>query len=804
MNIDCMGDLQAWSLEPNGALTDERQVPFPSPDPISLSIGDNCWRRAESIAAEIIGQVQPTVVSEQRRKAVIGCVQRLIRNCLGCEVFPFGSVPLKTYLPDGDIDLTAFGNGAFGEDTLAKDVFSVLEAEDKNPASEFVVKDVQYIRAEVKLVKCLVQNIVVDVSFNQLGGLCTLCFLEQVDRLIGKGNLFKRSIILIKAWCYYESRILGAHHGLISTYGLETLVLYIFHLFHSSLDGPLAVLYKFLDYFSKFDWDNYCISLNGPVQISSLPEIIAETPENGGADLLLSADFLRHCVDMFSVPSRGIETNSRIFMQKHLNIIDPLKENNNLGRSVSKGNFYRIRSAFTYGARKLAQILLEPEESIGDELRKFFSNTLDRHENGHRLDVQGPLPNRFVPESSYLGTETFQEDKTVPEFELSDSNIINGDSRFGPDSSLCDQFRNIEVLGSEGEPQLVSEKVGPSSFSVSDGTCLTGETKDLATSKIQTPKLTNDAPKVSSPSGNKSDSSSICNAQHLFFSHPLRENAKFRTVDSKGKPPRNSDICGMSPKPLRKLEEQTHTIGLKGENYGAVNLALDLSGDFESQLSSLHYGRWCYEYTLSFPVPPSPPFLSPVQSKSSWDLVNRSAPFRGNVFPNMDVNGGVPSAARPFYPMNQIPPIVTGENVGIEEPPRSRGLGTYFPNTNHFSYRDRHSSGRGRYQLMVRSPRSSIQNPLDSHHLGPAPPVTVSDATASGHKLPPDGVIEFGSYGQPPARGVDFPEGSRQLNAGSPVLPQSIEMQRPTPVLERIAVKPYYLKDEDDFPPLSL
>jgi hypothetical protein len=30
------------------------------------------------------------------------------------------------------------------------------------------------------LVKCLVQNIVVDISFNQIGGLCTLCFLEKV------------------------------------------------------------------------------------------------------------------------------------------------------------------------------------------------------------------------------------------------------------------------------------------------------------------------------------------------------------------------------------------------------------------------------------------------------------------------------------------------------------------------------------------------------------------------------------------------------------------------------------------------
>lgn len=122
----------------------------------------------------------------------------------------------------------------------------------------------------------------------------------QVDYVIGKDHLFKRSILLIKAWCYYESRILGSHHRLISTYALETLVLYIIQVFHSSLDGPLAVrapgfivgslryyifhkidflpsvkfqvLYKFMDYFSKFEWKNYCITLCGPVRLSSLSE----------------------------------------------------------------------------------------------------------------------------------------------------------------------------------------------------------------------------------------------------------------------------------------------------------------------------------------------------------------------------------------------------------------------------------------------------------------------------------------------------------------------------------------------------
>lgn len=41
---------------------------------------------------------------------------------------------------------------------------------------------------------------------------------------------------------------------------------------------------------------------------------------------------------MYHVPSKGFETTSRTFLSKHLNIIDPLKESNNLGRSVSKGD----------------------------------------------------------------------------------------------------------------------------------------------------------------------------------------------------------------------------------------------------------------------------------------------------------------------------------------------------------------------------------------------------------------------------------------------------------------------------------
>ncbi|XP_062201645.1 uncharacterized protein LOC133904152 [Phragmites australis] len=350
------------------------------------------WAVAEEQTAELIARIQPTPASEERRRAVAYYVQRLIMGCLSCQVFTFGSVPLKTYLPDGDIDVTAFSNSEELKDTWAITVRDALEHEEKSEKAEFHVREVQYIQAEVKIIKCLVENIVVDISFNQVGGLCTLCFLEEMDSLISQNHLFKRSIILIKAWCYYESRILGAHHGLISTYALETLVLYIFHVFNSSFDGPLEVLYRFLEFFSNFDWEKFCVSLWGPVPISSLPDMSAEPPRKDGGTLLLSKSFLDMCGSTYAVMPSPHENHVQPFVSKHFNVVDPLRTSNNLGRSVSKGNFFRIRSAFAFGAKRLARLLECPREDLAVEVKQFFTNTWRRHGSGNRPDAPAQSP----------------------------------------------------------------------------------------------------------------------------------------------------------------------------------------------------------------------------------------------------------------------------------------------------------------------------------------------------------------------------------------------------------------------------
>ncbi|GMP86103.1 hypothetical protein CsSME_00039018 [Camellia sinensis var. sinensis] len=819
------GDLREPSV---GAAEVRPVVTSPPPPPI----GAARWDRAEEATQKIICQVQPTAVSEERRGKVIDYVQRLIRGCIGCEVFPFGSVPLKTYLPDGDIDLTAFGGASF-EDALVNDVVAVLEAEDQNGAAEFVVKDVQLIRAEVKLVKCIVQNIVVDISFNQLGGLCTLCFLEQVDRLIGKDHLFKRSIILIKAWCYYESRILGAHHGLISTYALETLVLYIFHFFHSTLNGPLAVLYRFLDYFSKFDWDNYCISLTGPVRTSSLPEIVAEKPENGGSDLLLSNDFLRCCADKFSVPSRGVDINSRTFPQKHLNIIDPLKENNNLGRSVSKGNFFRIRSAFAYGARKLGRILLQPEDDIAGELTNFFSNTLDRHGSGQRPDVQDPVPmsghNGFVLASLPSQTESCQEEKEISELKSANSVRINGLCKLDPDGSSDNGTVNGHQNGSMKvvNSTLFLEAHG----SVNTHNRFSGDAEDLATSRIHGLKISNESPKASHRSGEESMSQRgfAYHAPHLYFSRngkPGYGNSETKEVESSGLTAERVS-SGLVPVPDEGTgifvghgrdenlsvgnHEHLTTIGsrdvgyrektsiraARSPEYEYVNSLSDLSGDYDSHLGSLLYGRQCcYEHS-SVPVlsVPPPPLPSQFQSKSPWDVIRQhSYQFKRNGFSNVNANGVIPRPA--FYPLNTM--LIPGTTFGVDEVPKPRGTGTYFPNANRPPYQNP-STGRGRNQGPMRSPRNNgrAATPTEANLLdrrsrelssqaqfsdqvnGTLGSSDYCDSGSPSGKVPPD----VNGFGHVPS-GVPSPERTGQLNSAY-MLTQTSTQSLPTPGMQK-------------------
>ena len=67
-----------------------------------------------------------------------------------------------------------------------------------------IVRNVSFVSGHVKVVKCVVNNITVDLCILQRKALGAVSYFEALDRLIGLDHLFKRSLILIKGWCTYE------------------------------------------------------------------------------------------------------------------------------------------------------------------------------------------------------------------------------------------------------------------------------------------------------------------------------------------------------------------------------------------------------------------------------------------------------------------------------------------------------------------------------------------------------------------------------------------------------------------------
>ncbi|CDJ59975.1 hypothetical protein, conserved [Eimeria maxima] len=218
-------------------------------------------------------------------------------------VLRYGSFPLLTYLPDGDLDvgvITFSPETGVVEGEEESEAFLVylhlrfrrgdLKVESQGESSDPPcgdpvgsggprgsgtrgsrgprIRNVHLVKADVKILKLEVDSLAVDLSVNKVGGCCSLALLELLDRRIGRFHLFKRSVILVKAWMAYESHLLGSRSGLLASYCLEVLVLHLFScLPPSKLRSPLQVLQAFLSYFSSFDWAAFAATAAGPLPL---------------------------------------------------------------------------------------------------------------------------------------------------------------------------------------------------------------------------------------------------------------------------------------------------------------------------------------------------------------------------------------------------------------------------------------------------------------------------------------------------------------------------------------------------------
>jgi hypothetical protein len=155
------------------------------------------------------------------------------------------------------------------------------EFENKNKELDMeLISDIQVITADIRLIKCKIGNINIDISINNFAGLYKIIFINLLEDQIkiklnnlsiynnstysqNKRNLFRRTFLLIKGWFLYEGKLMGSNIGLMATYTLEILVLYLFNFYFNEINNEFDGFIKFFEIMEKFNWTDEIISLFG-------------------------------------------------------------------------------------------------------------------------------------------------------------------------------------------------------------------------------------------------------------------------------------------------------------------------------------------------------------------------------------------------------------------------------------------------------------------------------------------------------------------------------------------------------------
>jgi DNA polymerase sigma len=92
----------------------------------------------------LLSLIQPSQASEQKRISVVNSIRDLLES-QGLKLFLFGSLAFKTYLPDGDIDMSVFVDNTTQQQPWYAKVKSIFHQQNEG----LVIRDIQFINAEV-------------------------------------------------------------------------------------------------------------------------------------------------------------------------------------------------------------------------------------------------------------------------------------------------------------------------------------------------------------------------------------------------------------------------------------------------------------------------------------------------------------------------------------------------------------------------------------------------------------------------------------------------------------------------------
>ena len=368
----------------------------------------------------IINLVGPNKESDEIRQSKLSIIKQIIVNGFKepdiiVHVFCFGSFPFKDYHKDSDIDVTVVLEDksthkliTMNSNEYLNRILTIIENSLRNYFSQSD-EYIERIDADVRLIKCKFEGVSFDISINNFSGLFKIIFMHNLENKYLDRYFYKKTLVLIKTWCYYQGSILGSNIGLLGSYALEILVLYMFNNYGGTFNNEIEAFFTFFDLISKVNWENQVLTIYGLFDNNQLAnyglnlENLLKKYKFSDKQIIKYneiSEFVKQFERFNNIEEvQNFNVNKKIlFIGKYnMYIIDPIFNSNNLAKSVNLHNYSRIKELFSYMSIKCNELLkgkisgtLNPNEYLNSLLELFNNIIINNSANLFRLTLPSP------------------------------------------------------------------------------------------------------------------------------------------------------------------------------------------------------------------------------------------------------------------------------------------------------------------------------------------------------------------------------------------------------------------------------
>lgn len=233
---------------------------------------------------EVLRCVQPPESTLHKRLSIFAMIRGQARVAINSSIFEYGTHELGCNLPNDPVLISVLlskSNFPNWHTSLSERLTAVAEgSEDQwiegmeatqlsGAPSNHSISNVEHQSDENGFfVSCMVDSIRLKISSNRRVDLCFLAFVEEVAGLVGKNNLFKRSLLLVRSWWSYE--VVSLMNKDISSYlpwnVVTIMVCALFNKHHGRLVCPLQALCLFIAEYVVYQDSCSVITLQGMVK----------------------------------------------------------------------------------------------------------------------------------------------------------------------------------------------------------------------------------------------------------------------------------------------------------------------------------------------------------------------------------------------------------------------------------------------------------------------------------------------------------------------------------------------------------